>query len=199
MTKQEMRALIAQRVKNLSPVYCREADEAICRLVLQSDCCRDAQTVFCYAGSEREIDTMGLLHALLSAGKTVALPLCREKGVMEARRIEGMGDLVSGKYGILAPRLSCPLVEPEELDLALVPCSTGNEAGQRLGYGGGYYDRYLSRTRCPKMLLCRYQLVREDIPVEDHDIQMDYLVTEKGVVKCVPGPAGRAVPPSADK
>ena len=49
------------------------------------------------------------------------------------------------------------------------------------------------------MLLCRYQLVREDIPVEDHDIQMDYLVTEKGVVKCVPGPAGRAVPPSADK
>ena len=95
MTKQEMRALIAQRVKNLSPVYCREADEAICRLVLQSDCCQAAQTIFCYAGSEREIDTMGLLHALLSAGKTVALPLCREKGVMEARRIEGMGDLVT--------------------------------------------------------------------------------------------------------
>ena len=69
MTKKEMRALIAQRVKNLSPVYCREADEAICRLVRQADCYRTAQTVFCYAGSEREIDTMGLLHALLSDGK----------------------------------------------------------------------------------------------------------------------------------
>ena len=80
MTKKEMRALIAQRVKNLSPVYCREADEAICRLVRQADCYRTAQTVFCYAGSEREIDTMGLLHALLSDGKTVALPLCREVG-----------------------------------------------------------------------------------------------------------------------
>ena len=186
MTIKEMRALIAQRVKNLSPVYCREADEAICRLVRQADCYQTAQTVFCYAGSEREIDTMGLLHALLSDGKTVALPLCREKGVMEARRIEGMGDLVSGRYGILAPRLTCPLVEPEALDLALIPCSTGNGAGQRLGYGGGYYDRYLPRTRCPKMLLCRYQLVREDIPVEEHDVLMDYLVTEKGIIKCGP-------------
>ena len=63
MTKKEMRALIAQRVKNLSPVYCREADEAICRLVRQADCYRTAQTVFCYAGSEREIDTkIGRAH-----------------------------------------------------------------------------------------------------------------------------------------
>ena len=88
MTKQEVRSEIARRVKNLSPVYCQEADEAICRLVVQSELCKAAQTVFCYAGSEREIDTTGLLHALLKAGKTVVLPLCREKGVMEARRIE---------------------------------------------------------------------------------------------------------------
>ena len=184
MTKQEVRSEIARRVKNLSPVYCQEADEAICRLVVQSECCKAAQTVFCYAGSEREIDTTGLLHALLKAGKTVVLPLCREKGVMEARRIEGMGDLVSGKYGILAPRLTCPVVEPEAIDLALIPCSTGSRTGLRLGYGGGYYDRYLPRTRCPKMLLCRSQLVREDIPVEEHDVRMDYLVTEKGIITC---------------
>ena len=63
MTKQEVRSEIARRVKNLSPVYCQEADEAICRLVVQSELCKAAQTVFCYAGSEREIDTTGLLHA----------------------------------------------------------------------------------------------------------------------------------------
>ncbi len=68
----------------------------------------------------------------------------------------------------------------------VVPCAAGNERGERLGYGGGYYDRYLPRTRCPKMLLCRYQLVREDIPVEEHDVLMDYLVTEKGIIKCGP-------------
>lgn len=184
MTKQEMRAEMAQRIKNLSPVYCCEADEGISRVILQADCYQTAQTIFCYVGTEREIDTSRLIHILLQDGKTVVLPLCREKGVMEARQIQGMGDLVSGKYGILAPRLTCPVVEPEEIDLALVPCCTGNAQGQRLGYGGGYYDRYLPQTRCPKLLLCRHQVLRDDIPMEDHDVKMDFLVTERGITAC---------------
>jgi len=184
MTKQKLRAEIAARVKNLSPVYCREADEAICRLVLQSDAYENARIVFCYVGTEREIDTMRLIRAMMRDGKTVAVPLCTGKGVMEARSIQDMGDLVSGKYGILAPRLTCPVVEPENIDLVLVPCCTGNPKGQRLGYGGGYYDRFLPRTKCPSMLLCRHQLQRDDIPMECHDVTATFFVTEKGVVRC---------------
>lgn len=184
MTKQDLRAEIAAQVKNLSPTYCREADDAISHWVVQSGVYEKAQIIFCYVGTEREIDTMRLIHIMMRDGKTVAVPLCREKGVMEARRIEGMGDLVSGRYGILAPRLTCSLVPPEELDLVIVPCCTGNARGQRLGYGGGYYDRYLSKVKCPTMLLCRHQLEQEDIPLEPHDIAMDYLVTEQGMVSC---------------
>ena len=184
MTKQTLRAEMAARIKNLSPTYCREADEAICRCVLQSDVYAKAETIFCYVGTEREIDTMRLIRAMMRDGKKVAVPLCTEKGVMEARRIEGMGDLVSGKYGILAPRLECQAVAPEELDLVIVPCCTGNARGQRLGYGGGYYDRYLPKTQCPTMLLCRHQLERDDIPLQPHDVLLDYLVTERGVVEC---------------
>ena len=51
----------------------------------------------------------------------------------------------------------------------------------------GYYDRYLPRTSCPTMLLCRHQLEREDIPAEEHDILMDYFVTERGIVECACG------------
>lgn len=185
MTKETMRAEIAARVKNLSPTYCREADAAICRCVLLSEPYQKAGTVFCYVGAEREIDTMALLRAALRDGKALAVPLCLpEKGQMEARRINGLGDLVSGRYGILAPKLNCPVVPPEEIELAVVPCCTGNADGQRLGYGGGYYDRYLRNTRCPTMLLCRHQLERADIPVEEHDLQMDYFVTERGVIQC---------------
>lgn len=184
MTKQTLRADVAARVKNLSPIYCREADEAICRCVVQSEVYGKAETIFCYVGTAREIDTMRLIHIMVRDGKKVAVPLCVEKGVMEARRIEGMGDLVSGRYGILAPRLQCPVVRPEDLDLAIVPCCTGNARGERLGYGGGYYDRYLAQTRCPAMLLCRHQLEQENIPMERHDILMDYFVTERGVVAC---------------
>ena len=185
MTKETMRAEVATRVKNLSATYCREADAAICRCVTQSEPYRKAKTVFCYVGRKQEIDTMALLRAVLRDGKALAVPLClAEKGRMEARRIAGLGDLVSGRYGILAPKLSCPVIAPEEIDLAIVPCCTGNATGQRLGYGGGYYDRYLLKTKCPTMLLCRHQLERSDIPVEPHDVRLDYFVTERGVVIC---------------
>ena len=140
--------------------------------------------MFCYIGTDREVDTMPILHAALREGRTVAVPLCTAPGVMEARQITGVGDLVSGKYGILAPRASCPVLEPEEIGVAVVPCCTGNGRGERLGYGGGYYDRYLPRTRCPALLLCRSRLVHEDIPTEAHDARMDYLVTELGVQAC---------------
>ena len=103
---------------------------------------------------------------------------------MEARQIAGLGDLVSGRFGILAPKLQCPLVAPEDIDLVVVPCATGDAQGRRLGYGGGYYDRYLPRTRCPALVLCRGQLVREGLPVEAHDVPMDYLATEKGLTAC---------------
>ena len=184
MTKQTLRADIAARVKNLSPVYCREADEAICRWVIQSDVYEQAQTIFCYVGTEREIDTMRLIRVMMRDGKRVAVPLCVEKGVMEARRINGMGDLVTGRYGILEPRLECAAVQPEELDLVIVPCCTGSVRGERLGYGGGYYDRYLTKVKCPTMLLCRHQLERDEIPTQPHDLLMDYFVTERGVVDC---------------
>ena len=184
MTKQELRKLIAGRVKNLSPVYCREADAAICQGVLQSELYRRARVLLCYVGSAREIDTSALLHAALRDGKVLALPLCVEKGVMEARQIAGLGDLVSVKYGILAPKLDCPRLEPEAIDLAVVPCCAAGNDGRRLGYGGGYYDRYLPRTRCPALVLCRGQLVREGLPVEAHDVPMDYLATEKGLTAC---------------
>lgn len=184
--KSRLRGEIADQVRNLSQVYCREADEAICRWVLQSEIYQRARAVFCYVGNDREIDTSALLRAALRDGKILAVPLCTERGVMEARQLRGLGDLVSGKYGILAPKLDCPLVRPEDLNLAVVPCCTGNARGQRLGYGGGYYDRYLPQVNCPTMLLCRARLVREDIPVEPHDLTMDYLVTEEGITACRP-------------
>lgn len=186
MTKSELRAMVAGAVKNLSPTYCREADAAICRLVTNSPAYQKARTIFCYVGSDREIDTTAILRAAFQDGKILAVPLCTAPGVMEARQVQGFSDLVSGKYGILAPKLHCPLVEPRDFDLAIVPCCTGNAGGQRLGYGGGYYDRYLPRITCPTMLLCRSRLVTEDIPVEDHDVLMTYLVTEKGLTLCQP-------------
>lgn len=184
MTKQELRAEIAAQVKALDAAYCENADAAICRAVWESELYQNANTMFCYIGTDREIDTRALLLRALADGKTLALPLCVGKGIMEARQIRSLDDLVSGKFGIPAPGADCPIVEPEAFDLVIVPCSTGNARGQRLGYGGGFYDRYLGKTNCPRMLLCREKLVKQDIPVEEHDLIMDYIATEQGVIAC---------------
>ena len=184
MTKKELRAKVAEAVKNLTEDYCHEADAAICRHVINSPMYREARTIFCYVGNAREIDTFPLLRAALADGKIVATPLCTGKGIMEARQIQSLGDLVSGKFDILAPKLECPVIAPEDFDLAIVPCSSGNAKGHRLGYGGGFYDRYLPKTSCPRVLLCREKLVENEIPVEEHDLIMDYLATENGVVLC---------------
>ena len=184
MTKKELRAVIAAEVKALDSEYCQRADAAICRAVADSELYKNARTMFCYIGTDREIDTKALLKAALADGKRLALPLCVGKGIMEAREIRSLDDLVNGKYDIPAPAVTCPVIEPEEFDLVIVPCSTGNSKGQRLGYGGGFYDRYLSKTNCPKVLLCRKQLVKDEIPVEEHDLIMDHLATEDGIVCC---------------
>lgn len=184
MTKSEIRAKIASAVKALDSEYCKRADAAICAAVWNSEQYKNARTMFCYIGTDREIDTRALLLRALADGKTLALPLCTGKGIMEAREIRSLDDLVSGKFGIPAPGMDCPIVAPEAFDLVIVPCSTGNRKGQRLGYGGGFYDRYLGKTNCPRMLLCREKLVEDDIPVEEHDLIMDFLTTENGVTAC---------------
>ena len=101
MTKSELRALIAQQVAALPPDYCREADGAICRHVLDWEVYRQAKAVFCYVGTDREIDTRPILRDALDRGKVLAVPLCVAKGVMEARQIRSLDDLVPGKYGIV--------------------------------------------------------------------------------------------------
>ena len=184
MTKKELRGVIAAEVAALDNAYCEKADAAICAAVWESELYHNARTMFCYIGTDREIDTKALLLRALADGKRLALPLCVGKGIMEAREIHSLDDLVSGKFDILAPKLECPTVRPEDFDLAIVPCSSGNPKGHRLGYGGGFYDRYLPRTNCTKVLLCRARLVQEDIPLEEHDTPMDYLTTEDEMVQC---------------
>ena len=184
MTKKELRGVIAAEVAALDNAYCEKADAAICAAVWESELYHNARTMFCYIGTDREIDTKALLLRALADGKRLALPLCVGKGIMEAREIHSLDDLVSGKFGIPAPGEHCPIIAPEEFDLVIVPCSTGNEKGQRLGYGGGFYDRYLEKTRCPKVLLCRKALAKSEIPVEEHDLVMDYFTSEDGMVSC---------------
>ena len=140
-----------------------------------------AQTVFCFASQGPEPDTLPLLQAALAEGKQLCVPRCTGPGVMELRQIRSFEELVPGAYGILEPPMTAPLTDPDDVDLAILPCLTCNHLGQRLGQGGGYYDRFLSNYRGGTVLLCREKLIREEIPLEPHDYPIPWVLTEVGL------------------
>lgn len=179
--KQKIRREIMERMAEMDRDYCHEADQAIFKYITEMPEYLQAEGIFCFAGKETEIDTAPVIEDALARGKVVCLPRCVGRGIMEACRIQGLGDLKPGHYGILEPGEEEEALLPEEIGFAVVPCLSCSSKGVRLGYGGGYYDRFLAKTKAFKAVICREKLVREDIPAEDHDVEMDAVVSEAGV------------------
>ena len=110
-------------------------------------------------------------------GKTLVLPRCAGEGVMHGHRVDAPDRLVKGAYGILEPGADCPRVEPAEIDLILVPGTAFDVRGHRIGQGGGYYARYLNRTRAVRVGVCHDFALLSAVPSEAHDARMDIVVT----------------------
>ena len=100
---------------------------------------------------------------------------------MELRVLTPLDHSVSGAYGILEPPADAPQTDADEVDFAVLPCVTCNHLGQRLGQGGGYYDRFLAHYRGGTVLLCRETLIREEIPLEPRDMPVPWVLTERGL------------------
>ena len=94
------------------------------------------------------------------------------------RRIESKSDLVIGKFGILEPKEICEEIKPDEHTLCVCPALSCDMRGSRLGFGGGYYDRYLSGFAGRKAALCYSDSIIPQIHSFDHDIPMDIIFTD---------------------
>ena len=179
--KQRLRRAVRALESRLSEEYRTESSRTITRQLLAMPAYQAAETVFCFVGTAREIDTAAILEDALAAGKRLCVPLCVGDGLMEPRRITSLSELSPGAYGIPEPPRESPAVAVDEVDLAVIPCVSCSHGGHRLGQGGGFYDRFLSHYRGGAVLLCREQLIREDIPVEPHDCLVPWVLTERGL------------------
>ena len=157
-------------------------NQAIAARVLAEPAYQNAKTVFCYCSTAEEIDTYAILRDALAQGKTVCLPVPCGRGLMHAHAISDLAQLHPGKYDIPEPDKSCPVIPPHELELCIVPCLAADKAGFRMGYGGGYYDRYLLQTGAVRMLLCADARLFPQIPTGEHDVSCDILITESQVI-----------------
>jgi len=135
-----------------------------------------ANTVFCYVGRENELNTSVLIEAALAAGKTVAVPLMAGKGVMTARKIASLEELRKGRFGVMEPGEYSELVEPGDIDIAIVPSLLCDAKGRRIGFGGGYYDRFLYKQNITKIVLCPEAMLKKRIINSQFDQRGDIVV-----------------------
>lgn len=160
-----------------------EAERTIIEALLALPEYLAARTVFCYVGVKEELRTMPFIQAALADGKKICAPKCLDGLEMEAREITGPEDLAYGAYGLLEPIADCPAVKPADIDMAVVPCLGCDLRGNRLGYGAGYYDRYMAGARYPKVGICTESALFSDLPTADHDIAVGIVVTERRVYR----------------
>lgn len=139
----------------------------------------ETDTVLIFCGVGRETDTMPILTELLARGKRVAYPVCLPGRQMEARAVTGPEQLVPGKFGIPAPDGDCPVVDKEEIGVVLVPCLMCDREGYRLGYGGGYYDRWLADYHGFTVCICPRERLLDELPRDRFDLPVDLVLTEE--------------------
>lgn len=141
-----------------------------------------AKDICIYVNFKSEINTKAIIEIALRDGKTIYAPRIKKNRDMEFIKIKSLGDLEKNKMGILEPKLN--LIESvKKVDINILPGLAFDLKGGRIGYGGGYYDRYFQNIDCLNISLCYAIQIIEKIPMEKHDIKYDYLICEKGILK----------------
>lgn len=182
MDKKEVRIEMKERRKALSPEYRATASEAISRSVGLLAAEHGAKSVMLYRSLPGEVDLDSLADELAAEGIAVLLPKV-DGELLEIRLYAGPDSLQKGSFNIMEP--VGPLYEGP-IDMVVVPGLSFDFAGGRLGFGRGFYDRFLASLP-PDTLkagVCFDKMLLDEVPVEPHDVPMDVVVTESvnGVV-----------------
>jgi 5-formyltetrahydrofolate cyclo-ligase len=184
--KQAMRTTVAAARDALDAAWRARASEAIVDHIAALATFVAARHVLLTAPFRSEWDAAPLIGRALMAGKVVALPRVDETSRMLelGRIIDPARDIVTGYRGLSEPAAYCERVATSSIDWVLVPGIAFDPAGGRLGYGGGYYDRLLPLLppRVRRVAGAFSTQVVDAVPSAPHDIRMDTVVTESGVV-----------------
>lgn len=181
----EEKKTLRKRMKVVRDAISREEKEAIDNGIQEnlfgSDLYKEARLILTFISVGSEPDTTEILRRAWADGKVTAVPKCLPEHKMAFYKIESFHDLCEGKYNIPEPKQQCKEADlTEESILCLVPGLAFDRKGARLGYGGGYYDRFLGNN--PHIIaigICAEKLIVESVPEEDTDRRLMGLFTEK--------------------
>ena len=162
-----------------------ELDEAICRRLAATVSFRFSDTVMLYSALPSEIDLTPLINLALSQGKRVVLPRCvPNTPLMNFHPVERLSDLEKGSFSIMEPPADSPIWKPTDTDKAIcvIPGVLYDRDGYRVGYGKGYYDRYLSDKQVQKIGIVYDDFVLKTLPHGRYDLTVDFIITEKRLI-----------------
>ena len=172
MEKNELRRMIRAQKRSLTDEQIRLASHGLAQKFFRTELYRQAKTLYLYLSYNQEVRTEEILHQAIQDGKAVAVPKVYGE-TMRFLYITDLSEVAKGYSGILEPIADGPVaVDPTAL--VLMPGLAFDREGHRIGYGGGFYDKFLaSEPNHPTVALCYdFQMV-EDLPTEDYDIPVD--------------------------
>lgn len=164
---------------NLSADFIEISSKKIQKNLKKIAAYREAKAIACYYAIGSEIKTHGILQEILSEGKNLALPRIEGGGLVFCN-VKKFEDLEKGEFGIMEPKQNCPIIN--EFDAILVPAVAMTRAGQRLGYGRGYYDRFLTNKKVTSIALAYSKSILKNIPSSKGDVQIQWIVTEDEII-----------------
>lgn len=140
---------------------------------------KKAKSVFVFISYKSEVDTRGIIEDILADGKKLLVPLVKGSEMI-AVEVKGIDDLEPNKMGILEPKSGD---EVTDVDLTITPGLAFDKNGFRLGYGGGYYDKFFAKVDTVRMGIGYSDQYVESIVHEDYDKALEYLLTEEGLIE----------------
>lgn len=188
--KKELRSYIKAKRKSIENKV--EKDILIAQNLLSLDEIKNADTVLCYLSLDDEVCTDEIVTALLNMGKKVGAPYCVDNdGNMDFYYITDFDDLRIQSFGVREPVLEkCEKITSFDNAVIILPGLCFDKNGNRLGYGKGYYDRFLQIHSLISVGLCYNSLIVKKVPTDMYDKKADIIVTENDIIKTNGGKNG---------
>ena len=185
--KKEFRKKVINLRKEKDKDFIKHNSDIITDKLLNLDCIKNAKNIMLYLDFNNEVSTDSLIKKLLNLGKIVSSPITlnEERKLITSQITDLKNGIQYGAYNIREPKPECsPAINIKDLDVVIVPAVAYDKNCYRLGYGGGFYDRFLENLRKDAVTIgIAFDLqIFDEVPKEAHDAQLDYIVTESRIL-----------------
>ena len=177
--KKQLRRACLQKRLSLSAEQKKRADDAICHAIAALDAFREADLLLLFSPMRGEPDLTPLAPLAAARGIQIAFPRC-ESDSMTFHAVQGKADFSPDQFGIPSPHATLPIVQATARTLCILPGLAAGRDGSRLGYGGGFYDKFLATFEGITLFPIYDFLLFDTLPTEATDRPVDILITEKG-------------------